>query len=279
MDDFSPRDLEAAADRLDEALGGVRLDAAVVAGSGVTVSPAGWAPSGTVGLDGILPFPLQALPGHTLSVTLWRRGDRSLLAFNGRLHLYQGYSAPQVAAAARLAALLGARAYIATNAAGGMDEDLHPGELVVIRDHINLQGVNALAGVWSRWREPMFPDMSKAYDPTLRRAAVRLAIEAGFSCREGIYVGVLGPSFETPAEVAMLHTLGGNVVGMSTVQEVIAAHHLGMKVLVLSLVTNAAAGRTAHPLSHEEVLVVGEASRERLQVLLGRLLEEVAPCE
>jgi len=278
MEDFSPRDLEVAAARFGKALGGVRLDAAVVAGSGVTVAPADWERVRTVELEGILPFDLLPLPGHSLDATLWQYRGRRVLAFNGRIHLYQGYTAPQVAVLPRLAALLGARIYIATNAAGGMDEDLHPGDLVIVRDHINLQGVNALVGEWSRWREPMFTDMSQAHDPALRRLAVRLAIETGFSAREGVYVGVLGPSFETPAEVAMLHGAGGSVVGMSTVQEVIAARHLGMRVLVLSLVTNAAAGRAAHPLSHEEVLEVGLASRDRLKALLGRLLEEVLPC-
>lgn len=275
MEDFSPHDLEVAAARLGEALGYPSVDAAVVAGSGVTVTPSGWDKAQTVELDEILPFTLLPLPGHNLTATLWRRGSRTSLAFNGRLHLYQGYSAAQVAALPRLAGLLGAKIYFATNAAGGMDEDLHPGDLVIVRDHINLQGVNALAGEWSRWRGPMFPDMSQAHDPGLRRIAVRLAIETGFSAHEGVYVGVLGPSFETPAEVGMLHALGGTVVGMSTVQEVIAARHLGMKVLVLSLVTNAAAGRAAHPLNHEEVLQVGLQARERLQTLLGRLLDEV----
>lgn len=279
MDDLTPQALETAARSLAGALGIDGVDSAVVAGSGVTVAPAGWQREGTIAMASVLPFPMLALPGHSLTATLWRDGrGRTLLAFNGRLHLYQGYSAPQVAAMARLAALLGAGIYVATNATGGMDEDLHPGDLVVICDHINLQGVNALQGEWSRWREPMFPDMSGAYDPELRQTARRLAARVGFTVREGVYVGVLGPSFETPAEVAMLRAMGGAVVGMSTVQEVLAARHLGMRVLVLSLVTNAAAGRAAHPLSHEEVLQVGLQARDRLQELLGRLLEEVIVC-
>jgi purine-nucleoside phosphorylase len=156
-----------------------------------------------------------------------------------------------------------------------MDASIAPGSLVIVRDHINLQGANPLVGEWGRWREPTFPDMTNAYDAGLRAAALRHAAAVGFAACEGVYAGVLGPSYETPAEVAMLHAVGGTVVGMSTVQEVIAAVHCGMRVLVLSLATNPAAGIAGRPLTHQEVLDAGEAAKGKLAALLERLVSDI----
>lgn len=250
--------------------------AALVAGSGITLQAPGWEKAAEVPYPEIFPFEIRHLAGHTPTVTVWRRGGQGILAFNGRFHLYQGYSAFEVAAIPRLAGLLGCPAYVATNAVGCLDPDARPGDLVVIRDHINLQATNALLGEWQRWREPVFPDMTVAYDPELRRLATSLAAGAGFRVQEGVYCGLLGPSYETPAEIRMLATLGGTVVGMSTVQEVIAARHLGMRVLVLSLVTNLAAGISPEPLTHTEVMEAGAAARPRLTALIGGLLEGLA---
>jgi purine-nucleoside phosphorylase len=252
-----------------------KLRAALVAGSGITLQPAGWERAAEVPFADIFPFPTGELLGHTTTLSLWRRGGEGLLVFNGRFHLYQGYDANEVAAIPRLAWLLGAPVYIATNASGAMDPDLAPGSLVVIRDHINLQGVNPLVGEWLAWRGRLFPDMTHAYDPELRALALRHAAAAGFKVREGVYAGVLGPSYETPAEIEMLRRAGGTVVGMSTVQEVIAARHLGMRVAVLSLATNPAAGIAGRPLTHEEVIEAGEAAKGKLRVLLQRLLDDV----
>jgi purine-nucleoside phosphorylase len=276
MSDVNPLGLEAAARRLAERADLGSLKAALVAGSGIRLAARGWQCAAEVEYAEIFPFPIQALPGHTPRVTVWRRGDAGVLAFNGRFHLYQGYGAAEVAAIPRLAGVLGAPVYLATNASGSIDATVGAGSLVVIRDHVNLQGTNALLGEWGRWRAPMFPDMTEAYDPELRAAALREAAAAGFSVHEGVYAGVLGPSYETPAEIEMLRRIGGTVVGMSTVQEVIAARHLGMRVLVLSLVTNLAAGIAGRPLTHTEVLEVGEASRTRLAALLERLLDLLA---
>jgi len=250
--------------------------AALVAGSGITLRAPGWEKVAEVAYPEIFPFEIHHLTGHTPTATVWRRGSQGVLAFNGRFHLYQGYSAFEVAAIPRLAGLLGCPVYVATNAVGCLDPDARPGDLVVVRDHINFQATNALLGEWQRWREPIFPDMTAAYDPELRHLAARLAVEAGFRVQEGVYCGLLGPSYETPAEIRMLATLGGTVVGMSTVQEVIAAHHLGMRVLVLSLVSNLAAGISPEPLTHTEVVEAGTAARPRLIALLGGLLEELA---
>jgi purine-nucleoside phosphorylase len=252
-----------------------RLRAALVAGSGITLQPAGWERTAEVPYTEIFPFAIHALPGHTPTLSVWRRGGDGLLAFNGRFHLYQGYTTYEVAAIPRLAGLLGAPVFVATNASGAMEPDIVPGTLVVITDHLNLQGVNPLVGEWLSWRGRLFPDMTHAYDPELRALALKHAAEAGFPVREGVYAGLLGPSYETPAEIAMLRRLGGTVVGMSTVQEVIAARHLGMRVLVLSLATNPAAGIAGRPLTHQEVIDAGEAAKGKLRVLLERLLGDL----
>jgi purine-nucleoside phosphorylase len=276
MDTFTPAMLEDAAARLTERHQPGRLIAALVAGSGITLSARGWQRAAEVPYRDIFPFAIRELPGHTPILTVWRDGERGVLAFNGRFHLYQGYTAAEAAAIPRLAALLGAPVYVATNATGSIDAGVVPGSLVLIRDHINLQGANALLGGWFTWRAPMFPDMTTAYDPNLRAAAMRHAVAAGFEVHEGVYAAVLGPSFETPAEIEMLRRLGGTVVGMSTVQEVIAARHMGVRVLVLSLVTNLAAGIATQPLTHEEVMAAGQAARGRLAETLTRLLADLA---
>jgi purine-nucleoside phosphorylase len=275
VDTFTPALLEDAAARFAARKVTGQLAAALVAGSGITLAAKGWERAAELPYTEVFPFPIVPLPGHTPTVTVWRRGDRGILAFNGRFHLYQGYTPYEVAAIPRLAGLLGAPVYIATNAAGSIDPDARPGDLVVISDHINLQGCNCLTGVWGRWRPPIFPDMTVAYDAGLRATAVAHAREVGFTAREGVYCGLLGPSYETPAEIRMLRLMGGATVGMSTVQEVIAARHLGMRVLVLSLVTNQAAGISGRALTHEEVIEAGNAAKGRLADLLQRLLDEL----
>lgn len=250
-----------------------RVRALLVAGSGITLEVPGWEAREELGLDRVLPLPVHHLPGHRHTLTLWRRGEDTILVMNGRLHLYQGYRPEEVVAPVRLAALLGAEMMVATNATGGLDPALVPGSLVVVSDHLNLQGSNPLVGDWGRAMGPQFPDMSEAYDRELRRLALEAAREVGFVAREGVYVGLLGPSFETPAEIRMFQGFGGTVVGMSTVPEVIAARHMGMKVLVMSLVANPAAGLVERPLTHEEVLEEGRKAAEKLRRLLGLVVE------
>jgi purine-nucleoside phosphorylase len=276
MDVLTPAMLEeaVAAFRARHSIG--TLIAAMTAGSGIALSAPGWEKAVEIPYGEVFPFAVRGLPGHTHSVTLWRRGPLGIIAFNGRFHLYQGYGAPHAAILPRFAALLGAPVYLLTNAAGSIDPASPPGSLVVLRDHINLQGANPLVGEWGRWREPLFIDMTAAYDAELRTLARKHAAEVGFVVNEGVYAGMLGPSFETPAEIEMLGRMGARVVGMSTVQEVIAARHMGMRILGLSLVSNLAAGRSPEPLSHEEVLREGEAARGKLQELIARLIEELA---
>ena len=252
-----------------------RVRGLLVAGSGLSLEVPGWEAAEEIDLGDVLPFPLHILMGHRQTVTLRRRDDQSLMILNGRFHLYQGYRPEEVVAPIRLAGLLGAEVMIATNATGALVPGIETGSLVVITDHLNLQGVNPLVGEWGREFGPQFPDMSEVYDPALRSMARKAAEAAGFTVHEGVYAAVLGPSFETPAEVQMLRALGGSVVGMSTVPEVIAARHMGMKVLVLSFAANPAAGLVDRPLTHTEVLEEGEKAAGKLAKLMGLLVERV----
>jgi purine-nucleoside phosphorylase len=272
---MTPADLKRVAEAFRERYAPGRVRGLLVAGSGLKLAVPGWRASEVVELAEVFPFPLHALMGHSQSFTLWRRGDETLLVANGRFHLYQGYRAEEVVAPVRLAGLLGAEVMIATNATGALDPAIAPGSLVLVNDHLNLQGANPLVGPWGRELGPQFPDMSAAYDPELRKLALRAAEEAGFAVHEGVYAAVLGPSFETPAEVRMLRALGGTVVGMSTVPEVIAARHMGMRVLVLSFAANPAAGLVDRPLTHQEVLEEGEKAAAKLAVMMGLLVERV----
>ncbi len=252
-----------------------KLRALMVAGSGLKLEIPGWEASEKIPMAEIMPFDMHHLEGHDHSITLWRRGEESLMVMNGRFHLYQGYSPAEVVAPVRLAALLGAELMLATNATGSLDPEIPAGSLVIISDHINLQASNPLVGAWGRDFGPQFPDMSDTYDPEYRKIALRLAREAGFEVFEGVYVAMLGPSFETPAEVRMLGKLGGTVVGMSTVPEVIAARQAGMKNLVISLASNPAAGLVDRPLTHQEVMEAGQEAAAKLRILLGRLVENI----
>lgn len=276
-DSLTPDALRRIAEQFERAHSPGHVRGLLIAGSGLTLEVPGWEASEVVPLGELLPFPMRSLAGHSHTMTVWRRGDDSLLVMNGRFHLYQGYAQEEVVAPVRLAALLGAKVLIATNATGSLDPRIEAGSLVVVTDHLNLQGSNPLAGIWGPELGPQFPDMTEAYDPELRELALSAAAAAGFTVHEGVYAAVLGPSFETPAEVRMLRQLGGTVVGMSTVPEVIAARHMGMRVLVLSLASNPAAGIDQHPLSHEEVLAAGHEAAGRLRDLLRRLVAAAFP--
>lgn len=247
----------------------------VVAGSGLSVH-LGEVLAGPFDLESLLPFPIYAVEGHPLSYELVSVEPLGpVLYFRGRLHAYQGFDASQVVFCVRLAAMLGAQAFIVTNASGGLYRGAKPGHLALIRDQINLTGLNPLRGrLPSDWG-PQFPDMIDAYDPLLRRVALREAERLGIELRSGIYVGVLGPSYETPAEIAGFRRLGADVVGMSTVLETIAARHLGLRCFGLSLVTNPAAGtqREGEPmLDHGDVLEVSKRAARDVEHLLAAML-------
>jgi len=208
--------------------------------------------------------------GHRGQLVVGTLGGKRVVAFQGRIHRYQGFSATEVAFPVRLAAAMGAETLIVTNAAGGIAPQLAVGDLVLISDHVNLMGDNPLKG----WPGPEggnpFIPMRDAYDPELRALALACSAQTGVPLvEEGVYFGLLGPSYETPAEVAMFRGLGADIVGMSTVPEVIAARALGLRVLGLSLVTNAAAGVG---LSHAEVLETGRVAAERMRTLALAIL-------
>jgi purine-nucleoside phosphorylase len=255
-----------------DALGWPRPQVAVVAGSGLSVD-LGEAERGPIDLSYFLPFAAHSLAGHPHLVEVLRpRADRAVVYLRGRLHPYQGYDAHQTVFPVRLAAQLGARVLLLTNAGGGLRAGLPPGELLVVRDHLNLTGLNPLRGQLPPEWGPRFPDMVDAYDARLAALAHRLAGDQGLTLREGVYAGLLGPSYETPAEVRMLQALGGDVAGMSTVLEVIAARALGVSCLCLSLVSNPAAGLAGAPLRHEDVLAAAAGGGDRLRRLLAALL-------
>jgi purine-nucleoside phosphorylase len=256
-----------------DALDWPRPQVAMISGSGLGVD-LGEPERGPIDLSYFLPFAAHPVEGHPHQVELLRpRPDRRVVYLRGRLHAYQGYDAHQTVFPVRLAAQLGARVLIVTNASGGLRPGLRPGELVLVRDHLNLTGLNPLRGELPPEWGPRFPDLSQAYDPRLAELARRLAGEQGLALGEGVYAGVLGASYETPAEVRMLRSLGGDLTGMSTVLEVIAARHMGLACLCLSLVANAAAGLAPAPLSHADVLAAAQGGAARLRRLLLALIE------
>jgi purine-nucleoside phosphorylase len=220
-------------------------------------------------------FPATSVLGHGGELVCGTSGGCRVACLSGRVHLYEGHPSSRVVFGVRLLALLGCRAVILTNAAGSLHPELTPGSLVLVRDHINLTGQNPLVGP-NEPPFPRFPDMSDVYDAGLRRMARDAALEASIPLTEGVYVGVLGPSYETPAEIHMLRTLGADVVGMSTVHEAIALRHRGVKVGALSVVSNLAAGLSDRPLDHAEVQAAGAAARDKLRALLTAWLTRAA---
>ena len=253
--------------------------ALLVGGSGLDVD-LGEPVWGPVGLGEVLPFAPSATVGHALSLEAVRTSSGTLVLYQrGRLHAYQGYSPAQVVFTVRLARLLGAHTLVVTNAAGGIYQGARPGDLSLIRDHVNFTGLNPLRGMLPPDWGPRFPDLTTAYDVELRSRARAIAAAQRLDLREGVYVGLLGPSYETPAEVEALRRLGGDLVGMSTVLEVIAARHMGMRCLGLSLVTNPAAGTVDAPLDHAEVLQVSAGVAAAVARLLAELLDEAARTE
>lgn len=222
-------------------------------------------------------FPVATAIGHAGELVIGTLGadghgavDVAVMA--GRFHLYEGYSAQQVVSGIRLFHELGVERVVLTNAAGGIHPDYPRGSLVLISDHINLQGVNPLTGPNDDSLGPRFPDMTETYAPALRGIAKQTAAELGITLHEGVYAGLPGPSYETPAEIRFLKTIGADLVGMSTVAEAIAANHLGMQVLGISCVTNLAAGLSGEKLDHQEVLEIGRSVAGTFSKLLTALL-------
>jgi len=227
-------------------------------------------------------FPRSTVEGHSGRLVAGSLGGVPVLVMQGRVHFYEGYTPQQVTFPLRVLGALGLRAVVLTNAAGGIAEGYHIGQLVALADHINLMGFNPLVG----HNEPRFAvkpgaglrffDMTEAYSKPLRSLAQAAADEEGFELAEGVYLAVSGPSFETPAEIRAFRSMGATLVGMSTVPETIVARHMGIEVLGISCVTNLAAGLGATPLSHEEVFEAGRKVEHRLARLFERLVPRIA---
>jgi purine-nucleoside phosphorylase len=220
-------------------------------------------------------FPISTAVGHAGRLVVGKAGGVAVAAMQGRVHLYEGYSPRDVVFPMRVLGRLGVRAVILTNAAGGINLEFKQGALVVIRDHINLQGSNPLVGPNEEKFGPRFPDMTQAYWAGYREIAL-VAKRLGIEVHEGVYAALSGPSYETPAEIRSLRTVGADLVGMSTVPEVIVARHMGVRVLGISCVTNMAAGILVRVIDHTEVLETGERVKGQFVALLRAILPRIA---
>ena len=221
-------------------------------------------------------FPQSTAIGHAGKLVFGKVGDVPVAGMQGRVHLYEGYSAKDVAFPIRVFFRMGVKAVILTNAAGGIKHEFTQGKLVVIKDHINLQGVSPLTGANDERFGPRFPDLTIAYDRRFREMTVGEGNRHSIGAYEGVYAALPGPNYETPAEIRYLRSIGADLVGMSTVPEVIAARHCGMRVLGISCVTNAAAGILDKPLDHKEVLETGERVRGQFIALLKAIIPRIA---
>ncbi|HSQ37605.1 MAG TPA: purine-nucleoside phosphorylase [Acidimicrobiia bacterium] len=269
---MSYEELQAAAAVVRERTGRPLHRVALVLGSGLNDYGTGLPGAVAVPYADLPGFPVPRVEGHGGTLYSVEPGGIPVMVLAGRVHTYEGWPLEKVVFAVRTAVLCGCRTVVLTNASGGAGEGLAPGDLVLIRDHINLSGRNPLVGANDDRLGPRFPDMSAVYPAELRRVAREAAARAGVELKEGVYAWFLGPSFETPSEVQMARRLGADLVGMSTVPEAIAVRHMGGQVLGISLVTNLAAGISPVPLSHEEVQQAGAAARDRFGALLDALL-------
>ena len=220
-------------------------------------------------------FPQSTVEGHSGNLILGAIAGVPVAVMQGRVHAYEGYAMSQVTFPTRVLGLLGCKTLIVTNAAGGINPAYSPGTLVAIADHINLTGTNAALGPNETRFGPRFFDMSNAYPAPLRALAIETAAAQGYTLPEGVYLAVLGPSFETPAEIRAFRTLGADLVGMSTVHEVIIARHMGLEVLGISLVTNPAAGVTTDIINHAEVMDIGRQVEGRFTALLTAIIPKL----
>lgn len=221
-------------------------------------------------------MPQSSVVGHSGNLCLGQVGEASVACLQGRVHLYEGHDLDRVTFGVRLLSELGCRAVVLTNAAGGIQAGFAPGDLMLIVDHLNLMGRNPLVGRNDDAAGPRFPDMTRAYDPPICAAAREAAAELGVKLQEGVYAGLLGPSYETPAEIRMLRTLGADAVGMSTVPEVLVLRHRGVRVGAMSCITNLGAGLSPTLLDHSEVEATANKTRATFTSLLGKWVEKVA---
>lgn len=260
-------DIASAASLIGEQLGGCRPRIAIILGSGLGQLADRIERATNIPYGDIPGFPVSTVAGHAGRLVAGSIESCDVIALSGRFHLYEGHSAATAGLPVRVAHALGARVLFVSNAAGGVRATLRPGDLMLIEDHINLMWRNPLIGPVVEGDE-RFPDMSEPYDDELRAILRDVALDTGIPVTEGVYAGLLGPSYETPAEVRMLRWMGADAVGMSTVPEVLTARAIGMRVAGVSCITNHAAGMTNQPLSHDEVLEVGMQVQEAFEKLV-----------
>lgn len=225
--------------------------------------------------DEIPGFPVSTVEGHAGQLVIGTLQGKKVIAMQGRFHFYEGYSLEKVTLPVRVMKQLGVKILIVTNAAGGINKSFLPGDLMIIKDHINNAGINPLIGPNDSSQGVRFPDMSTAYNKKFIELAKSVASKLEIQIKEGVYVGNTGPSYETPAEIRMLRTIGGDAVGMSTVPEVIVARHAGIEVLGISCISNMAAGILDQPLSHNEVIETTEKVKVNFLNLVKEIVKEI----
>lgn len=272
-------DVREAAGAVASATGRRKHAVAVVLGSGLSDYASTLEGSVAVPYEEIPRFPAPRVEGHAGTLYSARVNGAPILLFAGRVHTYEGWDLDDVVFGVRTAALTGCHTVLLTNAAGGIGEGLVPGDLVAIRDHLNMTGRNPLVGDNDERLGPRFPDLSEVYDAGVRGQIAASAAATGIPYREGVYAWLLGPSYETPAEIRFLAHIGADLVGMSTVPEAIALRHMGVRVGGISLVTNLAAGISDAPLSHEEVTETAAVARDKFAGLLDDVLPRLVTAE
>ncbi len=253
----------------------IKPEIAIVLGSGLGVMAEEIEDAVEITYADIPNFPVSTVEGHAGKLVAGKLRGKPVLAMKGRFHYYEGYSMDQVVFPIRVMKMLGIKNLIVTNAAGGINKEFSPGDLMLIKDHIKFFSESPLRGKNIDAFGPRFNDMSNAYTLSLRELAKEIAYGLGLTIREGVYGFMPGPSYETPAEIRMLQILGADAVGMSTVPEVIVAAHAGMKVLGISCITNMAAGILDKPLCHEEVVETAERAREKFITLVKAIIEKL----
>ena len=255
--------------------GGVQPEVGLILGSGLGVLADLIEDAVSIPYTDIPHFPVSTVEGHEGELLLGTIQGRPVVLMKGRFHMYEGYGPELTAFPVRVMKQLGVKSLLVTNAAGGVNTSYEPGDLMLITDHLNMTGRNPLIGPNDPLLGVRFPDMSEAYSRRLRKLALETAESQGVALQQGVYAGLLGPTYETPAEIVMLRTLGADAVGMSTVSEVIVARHAGLEVLGISCITNMAAGILDQPLSHDEVMETAEKVREKFLNLVTAVIPKM----
>lgn len=266
--------IKTAADYIDEKIDN-SPDTGLILGSGLGVLAKDIENKLEIEYKDIPDFPVSTVEGHAGKLVIGKLEGEEVVAMQGRFHYYEGYNMQEITMPVRVMKLLGINKMIVTNAAGGINRNFNPGDFMIITDHLNLMGDNPLIGENYEEFGPRFPDMSEAYDKKLRNIAEKTAREESLTVRNGIYAGMSGPSFETPAEIRKLRNDGADAVGMSTVPEVIIANHMDIDVLGISCITNMAAGILPQPLTHKEVIEITEKVKPEFKKLIRTILKRI----